>query len=329
VVVNNSSTQDPGIGPLLSTPAFSFQNNRSITFLGTDGTIHSYNGLDGTHGCVGRFAPSSNFQLGAHWVHEGSLQFSTYFESNGKYMVDVQEFQPTSDPPIIVVKSFLVPPQNGKFSFSPVSSHASFVTKMEVVILDLQDSRILLQFATQLPYTSSGNFSLDGCFFACQTFEHEICIWTNKPSGYVPWCNLWPRLSSRGFSFSPTTSSILTWGLDGIQLLEPDNGPTILSTKKYGGKLTASGGVPISRGNHLVAYSADGAHIATVRQGDNIVTVLGTLPNIPQRLFDANLPILDIKIFDNTVFAANGHQLVSWNLNTGDLSEISEHFKAI
>ena len=61
--------------------------------------------------------PSTDFLLGSQWIHEESLQFPTIVENNGKLVVSIQEFQPNSTPPLSLIRSFLIPPHDGKFSF--------------------------------------------------------------------------------------------------------------------------------------------------------------------------------------------------------------------
>ena len=244
-------------------------NCRTITLLGSNdilydeanGTFSTYDGVNGTHICKGELPASSEFLPGAHWAYEESLRFSMSSESDAELTVNIWELRPTSTPPFHVVESFTVSLYDGETSFSHVSFHASFTTETEVVILDLRDSRTLLQVGpAHPPYTPLGHFSPDGCFFACGTQEGEICIWKNSFASYVPWSTLRPRLPFSGFSFSPITSSILAWGPDGVQLLEPGNHPVVPSPDKL--KRRQQGG------NHLVAYSADRMHIATARQGD-------------------------------------------------------------
>ena len=286
-------------------------NSRTITLLGGHGAFSTYDGVNGTHICEGKLPASPGFLPGAHWAYEESCRFSTSSESDGKLTVDIQELRPTSTPPFHVAESFAVSLHDGEISFSHVSFHASFTTEMGVVILDLRDSRTLLQAgATHSPYIPPGHFSPDGCFFACGTQEGEICIWKSSSTNYVPWSTLRPRLSSRGFSFSPTTSLILTWGTDRVQLLEPGNHPAVPSPDKLERRQQG--------GNHLVAYSADGMNIATVRRGDRVVTVLDTLSNTPRRSFDTNMEILDIKIVGDAIFVADGRKPVSWGLETGE-----------
>ena len=285
-------------------------NHQAVTLLGRDGTFHIYDGLKGT--CVHRdklMSPPS-FMLDAHWIHKKSLLFPTISKKEEKLMVNIQELQPTSTPPLSLIVSFLVPPHDGEFSFSPVSLHASFTTKTEVTILDTQNSKALLQVkAPSSLYIPPGHFSSDGCFFACGTEEFEICVWKNTSANYVPWCNLWPRLPFNGFSFSPTKSSILTWGEMGVQLLELSNHPTIPSHNnlKYCKQ----------SGDHLVAYSADGKHIAIARKEDGVITVLDAYLDTPKQSVNISMPILDIKIVDNIIFVVGKDVLVKWHFEMG------------
>ena len=286
-------------------------NSRTATILEKNGTFCTYDAPNGTYMCEGKLAPSPDFLPGAHWIHEDTLRFATRFETDGMLVINILELQPTLDPPLLVVESFPVPPHNGKISFSPVSFHASFVSELEVVILDVRDSRILLQIeASHPPYTPPGHFSPNGCFFACGIEKDEIRLWKNASAGYVPWNSLRSRLSFKGFSFSPTTSSILAWGPDGVQLLEHGNHPTILSPNRLERQH--------QHRNHLVAYSADGTRIAMAQREKSVVTVLDSLPNILPRSFDTYMRILDIRIVGDVIFVADGHKLVSWHLETGE-----------
>ena len=285
-------------------------NHQSVTLLGRDGTFRTYDRLNG--GCIhkDKLVSLSSFMLDTYWIHKESLLFPTISKKDEKLMVNIQELQPTLTPPFSLIVSFLMPPHDGEFSFSPVSLHASFTTKTEITILNTQDSKILLQVKEPSPlYIPPGHFSSDGCFFACGTEGFEICVWKNTSDNYVPWCNLCSRLPFNGFSFSPIKSSILTWGNAGIQLLEPNNHPTNLSPKKFKHCW--------QHGNHLVAYSADGTYIATAREGDGVITVLDALLSTPEQIFNTTIPIMDIKIINNTIFVAGRDVLVKWHLEMG------------
>jgi hypothetical protein len=286
-------------------------DNMAITILWKNGAFWTYNRLKGNLIHADQLTPPSLFPIGAHWVHEESLRFATCFNNNEKYVVNIQEFQPASAPllPLSLIKQFFVPLYSGGFSFSPVPFHASFVTETEAVVLDVQDSRILLHFKARAIFPGSGRFSLDGCFFACHTSGHEVRIWKNTSTGYIPWSNPQAQSEFYGFSFSPIMSSILTWGSKGIQLLECNNCPIGLSPSKYEGLM--------SHTTFRVAYSADGTHIAMTRGWRSVVTVLDTLSNTT-RSFDANMKIMDIKIVNNAIFTADKHKLVSWHLETGE-----------
>ena len=286
-------------------------NCRTATLFMKSGAFYTYDVPNGPCMCEGKLAVSSSFLLGSHWAHEDTLRVATSFKTNGKLVIDIQELQPTIDPPLLVVESFPMPSRDGEIPFSPVSFHASFVSEREVVILDVRDPKVLLRAeAPHPPYTPPGHFSPDGCFFACGIEKVEISVWKNASASYVLWSNLRPRLSFQGFSFSPTTSSILAWGLNGVQLLDYGNHPTILSPNEFEHQQ--------QRENHLVAYSADGTRITMARRENSVVTVLGTLPNILRRSFDTEMRILDMKIVGNVIFVADGYKLASWDLETGE-----------
>jgi hypothetical protein len=238
-----------------------------VVFSGLQGTItlivegdyHTYDLPTGTQLCNGELLQSHNHQLGAHWAHGESLRFATSLEVDGRFVIDVQELRPTSDPPLLVVESFPVPPQGGRFSFSPISFHASFVSKTEVIILNVRDSKVLFQTkVTQHLYTPPGHFSPDGHFLACRSSREEISIWENTTIGYVPWNPLRPQSPLKGFLFSPTAISILSWGPEGVQLLHLSNHVSPLPTSKI---------EPHHQGNkHLVASPTGGTHVTTTQQ---------------------------------------------------------------
>ena len=285
-------------------------NHQAVTLLGGDGTFRTYDGLNGTCMHKDKLVSSPSFVLDAHWIHKKSLLFPTVSKKDEKLMVNIQELQPTLTPPLSLIVSFLVPPHDGEFSFSPVSLHASFTTKTGLIILNTQDSKILLQVEEPSSlFTPPGHFSSDGCFFACGTEEFEICIWKNTSVNYVPWCNLCSRLPFNGFSFSPIKSSILTWGGMGVQLLEPSKYLTTPSSKKPKHHQQCE--------NHLVAYSADGTYVAMVQQEDGVITILNALLNIPIQSFNTRMPILDIKINNSTIFVVGMDALVKWDLEMG------------
>ena len=106
--------------------------------------FYTYDILNGTQLCQGHI-PSQFDEFGALWAHKDTLQFSTSSKNDGKTVINIFELQPTSTPPVHMLSSFSMPPQSGRFSFSPVSFHASFVTKREVAVFNIQDSKLLLE----------------------------------------------------------------------------------------------------------------------------------------------------------------------------------------
>ncbi|KAF9784597.1 hypothetical protein BJ322DRAFT_1195506 [Thelephora terrestris] len=269
------------------------------------------------------------WQLGSHWIHGESLYFVTHsLYPNSE--ISIREFQPTSTPsppdfkltPTLshpVIQLFQVPQHAGEFSFSPASFHASFVTPKEVIIVDVCDllANALLYTRTIDPHyrNSPGIFSPDGRLFACRTLSNDISVWKNTPTGYIPWSTVRARLSLRGFSFSPISTSILAWGLGGIQLLCPDNGVS-LSTS-----LTPDMMEPGLR-DHLVTSSTDGKWIAITRKLGCIVTILDALSGIPQYSINMGPEIQSIRLVDNTLLVLARNRLARWDLETGCAREV-------
>ena len=292
----------------LSEVVFSGDQKTVTLICGT--TFLMYDGLKGTKACEGRL-PSDGF--GAHWIYEESLRYATISTFDG--VINIYELRPTSAPLFSLVESFPVPSHDAGFSFSPVPFHVSFIMVEGVLIIDVRDSKILLQVDTaELLYTSPGYFSPDGLFFACGTYEKDrICVWKNTPTGYTPWSHLKLRLPFEGFSFSPASISILSWSSRGIQLLHPDNRLNPPSPSGVGPRRQPRG--------HLVAYSASGAHIAIARRSDSRVVILNPRSGTLRQPIDTGALIWDIRIVEDTIFVADGHKLVSWNLEAGGMED--------
>ena len=177
-------------------------------------------------------------------------------------------------------------------------------------MLDLRNSKVLLRTEmARVDLSPPGRFSSDGRFFACGMSEREIRVWRNTATGYTLWNNLRSRSPIEEFSFSPTTSLILTWGPEGIQLLYPDDRPSPPSPD--------SGKPGYQQRDHLVAYSTDHTHIATARQEEGIITVLDSLSGTLRRSINTDMKIREIGVVDETVLAANEGVLARRDLKTG------------
>ena len=293
-------------------------NLGNVAFIGNQGkialidkdTFCIYDGLIGTRVCDGTIPESPSLQLGAEWAHGESLRFATSSKTGEGLMIRICELQPTSVPPLLVVDSFQIPFYPGEFTFSPVAFHASFVTREEVIIVNLRDPNSSFRTGAARPlYRPRGCFSPDGSFFACGTDEQEILVWKNAPTGYVPWNTLRLRLPFSGFSFSASGTSILSWGPEGVQLLDQDNRLSPPSSDKVE--------PDHYRRKHLVAYSTDSACIATARQEGSVVTILDSLSGTPQQFIDMDTQILDIGIVDDAVYAMDARALASCQLEAG------------
>lgn len=188
---------------------------------------------------------------------------------------------------------------------------------------------------TQASHSSHGKFSPDGRFFACGAPEHVIYLWQNMTTGYTPWRNLQPRLAFNEFSFSPTTFSILTWGLEGIQLLYPDN---------HLGSLSQNRSEPNHKQrNHLVAYSSDSAHIMTAQQGNSVITILDTMSGALLQDIDTGMEIEGVGSTGDSILVVDKNMLAWWDFEVGegvyggdcartvaiDLTQVDEHSRKV
>jgi len=251
---------------------------------------------------------------GAHWVCKGSHWFATKLGAGEKPTINIREFQPTSDPMYPVVESFPVPSYDGEFSFSPVPFHAAFVTAKEIVILNIRDLKVQLHNKVAKPlYVPPGCFSSNGHFFACGTSKHEICVWKNTPTCYMLWGTLQTRLPFEEFSFSPSITSILTWGEKGVQLLHLGNSTSSQSSNRDEHLYQYR--------NHLVACSVDGSHVVTALEGGNVITVIDPISGTPLQSIKVDIQTFDIRIANNTVVAVNGHKLLRWGLEAGGIMQ--------
>ena len=292
-------------------------DQKTITLVTTGGNIYTYNMYNGTQPQMGNVPLSIGSESYTHWAHEDTLRFAVCLKTDGGHIIYIKEFQATPTSQLHTLSSFPILPQDGVFSFSPVSLHASFVNQGEAIVLDIQDSRLLLHTQTfQEKGIKQGQFSPNGQFFACMTSYDKINIWQNTPTGYISWRSLRPRLEFDEFWFSPTAVSISCLGTGGIQLLELGNDPHPLPSIDV--KLCHN------HQDHLVAYSADWGYIAMARQGSSIVTVLNCSLGNPQQLTNPDMEVQDIKIVDNTLFVVDRCKLVCWDLEA-DRTEDSAH----
>jgi len=285
-------------------------DQRTITHA-RDLHFRSYDALDGTLRRWVDLESLYKYELGAHWIHEDALRFAMCLKADGKHVVKIYEARPTSSSLLRVLSSFpVVRPQSGKFSFSQHSLRASFVTATEIIILDVLNSEFLLDLKTTERYLpQTGQFSPDGRFFACGVSGHRIWVWRHTLTGYVPWSNLRARLPFDGLSWSPTSTSIVCRGQEGIQLLHPDNSLSPLTLDEV---------EPFRLPEvHLVTYSADGAYVAMARKRGGVVMVHDRLLGTSQQFTNTDMEIQDIKVVDNTVFVVDEHKLVGWNLEAG------------
>ena len=185
VIINKVHTPEPG-------EIMFHGNQKTITLLLRNGHLYTYNVLDGVQLHLSDVPLSLDYFSVSHWAYEDSLQFAESLKTDEKHVINIKELQPTSTTPLHTLSSYSIPPQDGWFSFSSVLFHASFISMAEVVVLDIQNSKILLQTQIIQEFVEPGQFSPNGHFFTYKTPGDEICIWQNTPTGYLPWGSLRP-----------------------------------------------------------------------------------------------------------------------------------------
>ena len=288
-------------------------NQRAITLSTWCGDMYTYNVFDAAQLQMGNIPLSLGSGSYTYWAHEDTLQFAISLNAVIRHVIIIKELQPTSTPPLHILSSFPIPPQDGEFSFSPVLFHASFVTRDKVIVLDIQNLKLLFQAQVvwkEYPLPK-GQFCANGYFFACGTSEDKICVWQNTPTGYLPWRTIRPRLPFGELLFSPTAALISCYGIagSGIQLLQLGNHPDTLYPIEIS---------PYHKyQRHLVAYSADWVHIAMAKHGGSIVTVLNCSSGNPQQLTNPDMEAQDIKIVNNTLFVVDRCKVICWDLEAG------------
>lgn len=190
----------------------------TVVFIITGRSVYAYDTGTGEQLYKSEILPSISSQLGAHWTHDTSFMFARSSSSDRELTISIHELRLASKSTLHLVKSsFSTSPLGGKFSFSPVSSHAAFVTETEILIFGASGTLLGIKEARPL-YVPPGCFSQNGSFFACTTLDGYIHTWKNTPAGYVLWNKHSLLLVSKGFTFSPLATSILSWGREGLEL---------------------------------------------------------------------------------------------------------------
>ena len=270
----------------------------------------TYDGRNYDQPSSGSLRPSPRHFPGTLWAGGESIRFSAGPTTGQKPSLEIHEVRPTSVPASAMVESLPVLFRHGKLFFSPARFHASFVTEMEVVILDIRNSEVLFQTKASEPlYKPQGCFSPDGHFFVCETLAQEICIWENTPTGYDPRDRLKPRSAFGNFTFSPTATSILCWDQETIQLLDPDF--------RVSSPLPCESASHHQHGGHVVAHSASGDRMVIAWRGQSAVTIFDPRLDAPRRFLDTGMEIQDIKIVGEILFVADTRQLSSWRFGAG------------
>ena len=280
--------------------------------------FYTYDALTGTQLCQGNIQLPEDAQLCIDvfsesdtllftcWVHKDAIQVTVGFTANEKLVINTYELQPTSINPLYLLSTFCLPHYYTRFSFSPAFSHISFTTATEVIILNLHNSKPLLQTKVDVTGGRPGVFSPNGHFFAHNGRNQKIYVWKNTPTGYVLWSSFRARFFVHNFSWSPTSVRILCWSHLGIHLYHPNHSLNPLPIDKIE--------------PYIMACLTDGIHIATARQQESVVTVLDYRPGKPLQFITTDMQIWDIKAINNTIFVVDIHRLASWRLEADGMT---------
>ena len=285
-------------------------DQRTITVVMQNQHFKTYNTCNGGLLCWGQIPLLQSSGFNAQWAYGDTLQFAV---TDGESAVNIYELQPASTPLLCLLSSFPVPilspaPLQCKgFYFSPASFHASIITEKEIIVFDVQESKLLLRTSIynqhrRLPRVQ---FSPDGYFLVYWMYDH-VSIWCNTPSGYNNWSV--PGSFCQRFSFSPTSTSILCWDDRQMQLLRLGNCLT---------PLTPNGTGPYHLpGENFRGHSTDETQIVTGQQDSGSVTALNYPPDTPNQ-FNTDTQTLDVKIADNVTFVSKVLGLNSWHQEMG------------
>ena len=173
------------------------------------------------------------------------------------------------------------------------------ITNNSFVVLDLQNSRSLLQEAQ--PF-HSGCFSPDGSLLAASGGEGITSIWKYTSSqGYTLWRKLpyWGGdFYKHGYQFSPALSSILISSLNYLEVQQLEG----LATDTSAGEEL-----------HHEAFSTDGTYVVTA-SGQEQTIIITNLHNNSSQIIDIWFSLLALVLTGNILLVQGADMIVAWRL---------------
>ena len=197
------------------------------------------------------------------------------------------------------------------FVFLPTLSWLAFTFEGAVIVWDAQHSKHLLNSADSHGHIkmvlSSGGFSCNGHFFACETDGPDIYLWKESPTGYILHQILTPGVTGDLYIYlSPNGQSIAVVDQDIIGLLHTTN-----STAPPSGVLVPS---PQYDKTFILAFSKDRSLAAVGRWAENTVVVLNLKSGVQQLVVDTNMKLSGLGITKDTVIVVGDGKAVSWDI---------------
>ena len=236
------------------------------------------------------------------WTHNGSFQVMTMLSEEG-IGITVNVFK--VGPALLdsLVKSYSINLDiykviDGRISFSP-STYRTCITKETIVVLDIQNSRILLQ--EDGPYYF-GSLSPDGSLLVASGKEGKTSLWKYTSSqGYILWGKLpyWGGdFNKQEYVFSPSLSSILI------------SSGMYLEMQKLEGLATN----PSAEGNlHYGEFSTDGTYVVTASKQGQTITITN-LHNNTSQIVDIWFSLHALALTGNILLVQGADMIVAWRL---------------
>jgi hypothetical protein len=192
--------------------------------------------------------------------------------------------------------------------FSPSTYRISIWSSQTIRVFDIRNSRCLLQESEESGEFTSTHFSPDGTLFAV-AIVNGIRIWKYTSDSYTPYQTLLPPYRNTphhssllsyvkiDFRFSPSSSSILSWYNDLLQVWHLDDLPTTPEIRFQ-----------------PIAISQLGNHIATAPKSgsESTVTILDRDSRTPPRFIDTGMEIAALAITGNVLLVVGSNEIVAW-----------------
>ncbi|KAF9644544.1 hypothetical protein BDM02DRAFT_933960 [Thelephora ganbajun] len=182
-------------------------------------------------------------------------------------------------------------------SFSQTTHRISCSSEDHLIIMDVRDSRYLLEEEGFFFFNPHG-FSSDGSLFVA-SMERSVHIWKYTSDRYVGWREFEARdLNEHEFlRFSPTSASLLGRARDILQLWRLDGPP-----------------VGADPGGHiqLVVPSRCGGYIVTSREWDSTFTTTDLLSQNLLCVIDTGMKIATLAVTGNILLALGDDTIAAW-----------------